>query len=528
MRKDQEKRTILSSPSPYHLCETLGPTLGLLQEFFISGFHIVLPLLVSELDIPAASQTWPSSVFSLITGAFLLPMGRLGDKHGGYLLFNAGLLWFLVWCLVAGFSKNYMMLIMCRALQGLGCAAYLPGGVMLLGKIYRPGPRKNLIFGLYGAFAPLGFYLGILVGGLSAQLLSWRWYFWIGAVLVGFVFAVSLFAIPFDFRYGPQTVDMDWWGAATVVPGLLLIVYAMTDSSHAPQGWGTPYIIVTLLLGVAFLAGACYVETHISKNPLLPADLFAPRYMKRLMAALFLGYGVFGMFLFYSSFYIELVLDQSPMTTAVWYTPLCAGGLILGTVGGLTLHILPGRLLLCVSAVANLMCGLLFAIMPENPNYWAYVFPAMVCATMGIDITYTVSNVFITTNLPSHLQGLAGALINSLLFLGISFCLGVADIAVGQTSHLGQRESYKVAFWLAVGVAAIPVILLPFLRIGSAKSDLTVEERLRLEEEEAEARQIEEEEAAAAARFRAAIREAKKEEEERDEEKCDESWARRF
>lgn len=86
----------------------------------------------------------------------LLPMGRLGDMYGGYLVYNAGLLWFFLWALIAGFSKNYMMLIFCRALQGLGPAAYLPGGVMLMGKIYRPGPRKNLVFALYGSFAPLG------------------------------------------------------------------------------------------------------------------------------------------------------------------------------------------------------------------------------------------------------------------------------------------------------------------------------------------------------------------------------------
>ncbi|KAI5457420.1 major facilitator superfamily-domain-containing protein [Mariannaea sp. PMI_226] len=462
----------------------------LLSEFFISGFHIILPILVEELHIPEASQTWPSSVFALITGAFLLPMGRIGDKYGGYLLFNAGLLWFVVWCLIAGFSQNYMMLIMCRALQGLGPAAYLPGGVMLLGKIYRPGPRKNFIFGLYGAFAPLGFYLGILVGGISAQLLNWRWYFWIGAIILGLLCVVSLLAIPFDFHEKRVAVDMDWWGIATVVPALLLIVYAITDSSHAPHGWKTPYIIATLVLGVFFLIATWYVETRVAKNPLLPADLFAPKYMKRLMVALFLGYGNFGLYLFYSTFYIEQVLKLSPLLTAVWYTPLCAGGLIIATVGGITLHLLPGRLLLVISAVANLMCVLLFAIIPENPNYWAYVFTSMICATMGIDITYTVSNVFITNNLANHLQGLAGAMINSLLFLGISFCLGIADIAAGQTSHLGQRESYKIVFWLGVGITTVPIILLPFLRIGSAKSDLTVEERQQLEAEEAEAARL--------------------------------------
>ncbi|KAK2042395.1 major facilitator superfamily transporter [Colletotrichum somersetense] len=457
----------------------------LMAEYFVSGFHIILPPLASELDIPATSQTWPSSVFSLVTGAFLLPLGRLGDMYGGYLTFNVGLAWFLVWCLVAGFSTNYLMLIFCRALQGLGSAAYLPAGIMLLGKIYRPGPRKNLVFALYGAFAPIGFFFGILIGGLSGQFLSWRWYFWVGSIVLGAVTAVSFLTIPFDYRDKRRDVRMDWWGVATIVPGLLLVVYAITDSSHAPSGWASPQILVTLLLGVAFLGVAWYVESRVAVEPLLPGDLFAPKSMKTLVAALFFAYGTFGLFLFYSSFYIETVLHVSPLLTAVWYLPLIIGGIIIGTVGGFTLHLLPGRVLLAISGVGNVLSVLLFAVSPENLNYWAYVFPAMVCGTIGIDITYTVSNVFITTNLPAHRQGLAGALINSLLFLGISFFLGIGDVVVGDTRHLGTRESYHAAFWLATGVASVGLLLYAFVRIGSAKSDLTVEEREQLNAEEA-------------------------------------------
>ncbi|KAL0943024.1 MFS multidrug transporter [Colletotrichum truncatum] len=455
----------------------------LMAEYFVSGFHIILPPLAEELDIPKASQTWPSSVFSLVTGAFLLPLGRLGDMYGGYYVFNIGLAWFFVWCLIAGFSNNYLMLIFCRALQGLGSAAYLPAGIMLLGKIYRPGPRKNLVFALYGAFAPIGFFFGILIGGVSGQFLTWRWYFWLGSIVLGIVAAVSFLTIPNDFREKRQQISMDWWGVATIVPGLLLVVYAITDSSQAPNGWASPQIIVTLILGAAFLVGAWYVEAKVASNPLLPGDLFAPKSMKTLTVALFFAYGTFGLFLFYSSFYIETVLHMSPLLTAVWYLPMIIGGLIIGTVGGFTLHLLPGRVLLAISGIGNLMSVLLFAIIPDNPNYWAYIFPSMVCATIGIDITYTVSNVFITTNLPAHRQGLAGALINSLLFLGISFFLGMGDVAVGQTSHLGQKQSYKTAFWMAVGVAGVALVLYAFVQIGQAKSDLTMEERAQLEAE---------------------------------------------
>jgi MFS family permease len=104
-------------------------------EYFTSGFNILLPPAAVALKIPSDAETWPASVFSLVTGAFLLPFGRLADMFGGYIVFNLGLLWFLAWSIIAGFSQNYIMLIFCRALQGFGPAAFLPSGIMLLGSI---------------------------------------------------------------------------------------------------------------------------------------------------------------------------------------------------------------------------------------------------------------------------------------------------------------------------------------------------------------------------------------------------------
>lgn len=95
---------------------------------------------------------------------------------------------------------------------------------------------------------------------------------------------------------------MDWLGVITIVPGLMLVVFAITDSSHALEGWKTPYIYVTFVLGSLFLCGAIYVEGWIAKMPLLPFDLFNVKHMKALVVALFFSYGVFGIFLFYASF----------------------------------------------------------------------------------------------------------------------------------------------------------------------------------------------------------------------------------
>ncbi|KAI4650579.1 hypothetical protein J4E93_002936 [Alternaria ventricosa] len=459
-------------------------------EYMISGFNILLPDLTSALDIPSNAQTWPASVFSLVTGAFLLPFGRLSDMFGGYIVFNIGLAWFLIWSIIAGFSQNYVMLIVCRALQGFGPAAFLPSGIMLLGSIYRPGPRKNLVFSLYGAFAPVGFFTGIFFAGVAAQFMSWGWFFWIGSIILAIVAVASYLCIPNPreekekAKQEGKGVKMDWWGTATVVPGLVLVVFALTDGSHAPQGWATPYIPVTFVIGWIFLGVFVYIEGWVAEQPLLPPDLFRVKGMKPLALALFFQYGTFGIFIFYASFYIEQVAGASPLLTAAWFTPMCVGGLILATVGGLILHLLPGRILLLISGTAYILSTLLFAILPVDFNYWAYIFPAMICATLGIDITYNVANIFITTSLPKARQGLAGSFMNSLLFLGIAVFLSFADLAVSETEERGRRGSYKVAFWLATALAGAGLIIM-FLgvKIGKAKSDLTLDERQELENE---------------------------------------------
>jgi hypothetical protein len=159
---------------------------------------------------------------------------------------------------------------------------------------------------------------------------------------------------------------------------------------------------------------------------------------------------------------------------------MAAGGIVLAAVGGFTMHLLPGSILLIISGLGSLTTTLLFAFMPDNTEsrtFWAFVFPAMLGATIGVDIAYNVSNVFITTNVPRRRQGVAGAVINSLIFLGISFFLGLADLAVAENQSRGLKESYRVAFWFGTACAAVALVIFCFIKIGKAKSELLIEER---------------------------------------------------
>ena len=154
-----------------------------LTEYFVSGFTILIPTVVTALDIPPAAVTWPASAFSLVVSCCLLPFGRLADMYGGFPVYIAGNVWYCVWSLITGFSQNEIMLDVCRGLQGLGPAAFLPASLTLLGNMYRPGPRKNMVFSIYGAMAPFGFFIGIFFAGIAGRYLDWRWYFYIGTIL---------------------------------------------------------------------------------------------------------------------------------------------------------------------------------------------------------------------------------------------------------------------------------------------------------------------------------------------------------
>ncbi|OAQ98519.1 hypothetical protein LLEC1_02695 [Akanthomyces lecanii] len=430
-----------------------------ITEFFVSAFTLILPTLIKELAIPQASSVWPASAFSLAIASTLLIFGRLGDMFGGYWIFLGGLAWLLLWSVLAGFSINPIMLNICRALQGLGAAAFLPTGVMLMGSIYEPGPRKNMAFAIYGTSAVFGFLGGIVVAGVVGQFLRWGFYFWIGGILTALTLIFSIFSVPASFRKPstPGNVKMDYAGAAGIVLGLGLTIFAITQSAHASAGWKTPYIPATFTVGILCLIFTVYTGSRNESNALLPMGLFKIPSMTPMLGAIFLLYGTWGIYSVYGTLFFQNIMLASPLQVVAWYAPLGIAGLIFSILEGYILHLVPGRILLVVSGLGAVGSQLLLALTPlENASYWAWILPAMILSTIGIDVSTILMTVFITTALPPEQQGLAGGVMNSVLQLGVAFVLGVADIVQSATvAEEGLGESYKKTFWFGVGIASV-------------------------------------------------------------------------
>ena len=180
---------------------------------------------------------------------------------------------------------------------------------------------------------------------------------------------------------------MDYAGALTIMSGLTLTIFAITQSAHAPLGWQTPYIPICFTLGLLLLFSAVYIETYISLHPLVPPSTFTTPSMTPLLLALLLLYGTWGIFSVYGTLYFQAIMSATPLQVVAWYVPLGVAGLLLSILEGFILHLVPGRILLIISGLGAVGSQLLLALIPlAGGNYWAWIIPATLLSTIGIDL----------------------------------------------------------------------------------------------------------------------------------------------
>ncbi|QIW99170.1 hypothetical protein AMS68_004688 [Peltaster fructicola] len=478
-------------------CFTIAMT-QLLSELYISGFALVLVDLVKDapgMGSPSTGSFWPAAVLSLVISATLLIWARISDMHGGYLPLMFGLLWLTIWSIMPAIFLSLVVLNIARAMQGLAIAALMPSVFVLLGHAYDDSRRKNIVLGIYGACAPLGFYAGFVVAGLLPPEHS-SLFFLVAGVLSFLTMVTAFLSVPHDTTDRHEMhLKMDWLGAFCIISGLILIDYALAaeprqaELQQTTTAFQAPLILCPLLAGIITLGVAVWVEGWHASCPLLPFDFFRPEGLKSFCLACVFLYGSFGVWLYTTSEYFSLpmVTEQSRpvegMQLVLWYTPLLVFGITFSLVGGAVAKWLSLKVLICVAGIAYIGASLVFATAPVPLHFWLMVLPSMVCASLGTDLTFTISNIFLTVSQPRKYQGMAGAVSSILFNLGVSFALPISEIAFayGRTSpQLTQRvaddaevSAYRRAFLCATASATAGLLICVFCFPSSLRSPVT-------------------------------------------------------
>lgn len=200
----------------------------------INGLVIVgLPTITRDLRLPSSLAFWPSSVNSLATASTLLLGGSIADAAGPRWVELVGSFASGALMIGQGFSRNGEELVILRGLQGVGLALHLASSVSIVTQLLPPGRSRNLAFSCLGLSQPLGFSLGLVVGGVLIDTIGWRAGWYISGGITLFFAAVGLWALPTsqvhryaDFIHNVKT-KIDWVGAGLASAFMALLCYLL-------------------------------------------------------------------------------------------------------------------------------------------------------------------------------------------------------------------------------------------------------------------------------------------------------------
>src|SRR5580693_389997 len=249
--------------------------LGLAQLMVVLDATIVniaLPTAQRDLHFTTVDRQWVVTAYALAFGSLLLLGGRVSAIVGRKVTFLAGLIGFAAASAVGGAAISFTMLVIARACQGAFGAFMAPSALSLLTTTFGATKDRGRAFGVFGAIAGAGGAIGLLLGGILTEYLSWRWCLYVNVVFSVVAVAAAVRLLRNDPR--DNGVRLDVPGTVLVVAGLVGVVYGLSEAEI--DGWGAPLTIGLLVGGAVLLAAFALTEQRVS-HPLLPLRIVLNR-----------------------------------------------------------------------------------------------------------------------------------------------------------------------------------------------------------------------------------------------------------
>ncbi|MGV9673120.1 MFS transporter [Gordonia sp. NPDC003504] len=372
---------------------------------------VAQPQIQVALDTDVNGIVWVTSAYLLTYAVPLLVTGRLGDKFGPKLVYQAGLVVFTiasVWC---GFAGSIGELIAARALQGIGAALITPQTMALITRIFPP-EKRGAAMGVWGTVAGVATLVGPLLGGILTDSLGWEWIFFVNLPvgIAGLILAATL--VP-----SVETHDhsFDWIGVVLSGVGLSALVFGIQDGEkYEWAGW----IWALIVGGLVMLALFIYWQSRIKTEPLVPLSLFTDRnFSLSNIGIASMGFAISGLMI-PMMFFLQLVGGMSPTRAAVMMVPMAAlTGILAPIVGRILDRVHPSVIIssaLLLQAVAVGWAGMIAR--PATP-VWELVIPLalMGIASAGIWAPLAATA---TRNLPWQQAGAGAGVYNTTRMIG--------------------------------------------------------------------------------------------------------------
>jgi hypothetical protein len=338
------------------------------------------------------------------------------------------------------------MLVAARALQGAFGAILAPAALGTLVSTFQDPRERGRAFAVFGSVAAGGGAVGLILGGLLTQYLSWRY-----TLFVNLVFAATAVAGALAYIHTSRPAArprMDWPGAVCVCAGLFLIVFGFSHAQTA--SWTAPLTIGSLALGAVLLAAFVVVERHAS-HPLLPLRVILDRARGGSYLAIgIVGVALFGIFLFLT-YYMQQVKGYSPVTTGLLFLPMVGCILIASTLSSVVLLPRVGaRVLIAAGLLLGAGGTAYLAQLTVTSSYLGDILPALLAMGLGFGMIFAPATNTATGGVPIADSGVASALVNTMQQVG-----GSVGISILSTIGASATASYLLAHHAGAQAAAI-------------------------------------------------------------------------
>lgn len=463
--------------------------LGLAQLMIVLDTTIVniaLPTAQVDLGFSDSARQWLVTAYALAFGSLLLLGGRIADIFGRKRVMVAALAGFGGASMIGGLAPNFEVLVGARALQGAFGALLAPAALSLLTTTFTDPGERGKAFGIYGGIAVAGAAIGLLLGGVLTEYLSWRWclYVNLGIALPAMFGAMALLTE----QSGRSAMRLDVQGTVTASGGLLALVYACAEAES--RGWTNPLILGLFGLAAVLLAAFVWVERR-SAHPLLPMRVVLDRNRGGSFAAVGIaGAGVFAVLLFLT-FFLQGTLGFSPIQTGLAFLPMTPMTMISSSVASMKLLPRFGPRPLVVSGMllsaASMVC---FANLAVDSSYVAGVLPGLLLIGAGMGLIFAPAMATATAGVRPEDAGVASALVNTTQQVGGSVGTALlSSLSVGaagsylathpagpQAAAVATVHGFSIAFWCAAGIFTLgAAISAALLRGGVVEADGDIE-----------------------------------------------------
>jgi EmrB/QacA subfamily drug resistance transporter len=423
----------------------------LIDETVVS---VALPVIQRDLHMSPTGLQWVVNAYLLALASFVAVGGRLGDLLGQARMFRLGAALFVAASSACGLAQSGTWIIVARAVQGLGAAAMIPATGAIVINAFDVGERGRAM-GIYAGISMISLALGPLAGGVLTQAISWRAVFWVNIVPGLAMLALATVTLPADAP--ERDARMDWPGALTLVPGLVLIVLGLMQSGQ--WGWSSSATIALLAAGTALVAAFFFIEPR-RRSPLVQLKLFRNRNFSAdntvlgLVQFALTGLTVFG------AIYVQELLGFGPIAAGLSLLPVMVPLLLLAPVAGRLYDRIGPRGL--VAAGAALLCaGLMWTATLLARLDYVWLLPGYVITGAGIALVMTPASTDAMNTAPAALRGQAQGVVQTLRQAGGTVGLAVMGAAVAGIQHRqGSLVSgISIALYIGGGVVLAGAVI---------------------------------------------------------------------